>query len=294
MTGSDIAEIREAIGRSYCSRTTLEPRGIDRYLVHTGFTFQDGDEIHIVLARRGDRWYLTDEAHTLMWLSYEEFNLTDTRRSALEVTLASNNVSFEDGRILVDCTGRDAGQCLMSMIQAILQTADLLYLDRTAVRNTYTEDVKRLMADALGDRCQFDKVITHNGEEYHVDVYVDSDTPLYVFSVSNTNNFKDVLITVLALGAEAKLDFTSLVFLDQNVKLGDNNKVKLNNHVDKLLYDIPVEGVNRFLVREGLLPAERPRPHHRNHPSRSFLSLAIMPSMRSLRYASSACSSDNP
>lgn len=254
MTISDIDVMMESIKKSMCSKTTLEPRGVDRYLVHTGFTFQDGDELHIVLRKKDGRWILTDDAHTLMWLSYEDFNLTDTRQALLDVTISSNNVSLEDGRIFVDCTDRDVGQCLMSMIQAILQTADLLYLNRENVRNTYTEDVKQLMKSTLGDRCEFDKHVYRGDEEYIIDVYIDAPTPLYVFSVSSKDRCKDALITILALGSE--MNFTSLTFVDQTVNLGKETLVKLNNRTDKLFYNMPSgDELHRFLGRADVLPA---------------------------------------
>ena len=127
LTDSEFDAMVESMKKSICSKVFLEAKGIDRYLIHTGFTFQDGDELHIVLKKRDGKWIITDDAHTLMWLSHEDFNLSDTRKAILEVTLSSNNVSFEDGRIYIDCTGKDMGQCFMSMIQAILQTADTLY-----------------------------------------------------------------------------------------------------------------------------------------------------------------------
>lgn len=252
---TDIDQLIESMKKSICSKISLEPRGVDRYLIHTGFTFQDGDELHMVLKKKDGRWIITDDAHTLMWLSYEDFNLSETRKAILDVTLSSNNVSFDDGRIYIDCTGRDAGQCLMSMIQAILQTADLLYLSRSNVRNTYTDDVKQLMKATLGSSCEFDKHIRRGGEEYVVDVYVDAPTPLYVFSVSNNDRCKDAIITILSLSLEADMKFTSLTFVDQAANLGKENLVKLTNRTDKLLYNTPSDELHRFLEKMGMLPS---------------------------------------
>lgn len=256
MTDSEIDALTESMTRSICSKVTLEPRGVDRYLIHTGFTFQDGDELHIVLRRRDGRWILTDDGHTLMWLSYEDFRLTETRRALLDVTMSSNSVSLEDGRISIDCTDRDMGQCLMSMIQAILQTADLLYLNRYSARSTYADDIKQFMRDSLGDRCEFDKRIRRGDEEYVVDVYVEAPTPLYVFSVSNRDRCNEALITILALSVEAEMDFTSLIFVDHTADIKRNTLVKLINRSDKMFYDTPSEDeLRRFLGRTGVLPA---------------------------------------
>ena len=254
MTNSDYNEVIESIKRTICSKTTLESRGVDCYLVHTGFTFQDGDELHILLKKTNDRWILTDEAHTLMWLSYEDFTLTESRKGLLNKTLRSNNATMEEGRIIIDCTNRDAGQCLMYMIQAILQTADLLYLNRNNVRNSYNDDVKQMMRKLLGDRCEFDKHINNNGEDYLIDIYVEAKTPLYVFTISNKDHCKDAIISLMALGSEANLDFTSLIFIDQNAELGKDNLVKLTNRSDKTLYNTPDEELCRFLNRIDLHP----------------------------------------
>lgn len=126
MTDCIIDRLVESVNKGTCPEISLEPRGVDRFLVHTGFTFQDGDELHIVLKKKDGRWIITDDAHTLMWLSSEDLSLPETCRTLLDTTLSSNNVSFDDGRIYIDCTDRNPEQCLMSMIQAILQTVDVL------------------------------------------------------------------------------------------------------------------------------------------------------------------------
>ena len=142
----------------------------------------------------------------------------------------------------------------MSMIQAILQTADLLYLNRNNVRNSYNDDVKQMMRKLLGDRCEFDKHINNNGEDYLIDIYVEAKTPLYVFTISNKDHCKDAIISLMALGSEANLDFTSLIFIDQNAELGKDNLVKLTNRSDKTLYNTPDEELCRFLNRIDLHP----------------------------------------
>ena len=48
----------------------LSADGKDRFLVSTPFHFNDGDQLAIVLKKMGDRWVLSDEAHTYMHLSY--------------------------------------------------------------------------------------------------------------------------------------------------------------------------------------------------------------------------------
>lgn len=89
MTDCVIDRLVESVNKGTCSEISLEPRGVDRFLVHTGFTFQDGDELHIVLKKKDGRWIITDDAHTLMWLSSEDLSLPETCRTLLDTTLSS-------------------------------------------------------------------------------------------------------------------------------------------------------------------------------------------------------------
>ncbi len=95
------------------------------YLVHTDKYFDDGDELHIVLKTDGEMM-LSDEGHTIMWLTYDNFYLTHARERILNRIFGQNNVSFEDGRITVSVkTVDDFGSSLASMVQAISQVADM-------------------------------------------------------------------------------------------------------------------------------------------------------------------------
>ena len=50
-------------------RLIAEGRG--RYLVFTPFCFKDGDHLTILLKQNGTRWFLSDEAHTYMRISFD-------------------------------------------------------------------------------------------------------------------------------------------------------------------------------------------------------------------------------
>ena len=120
---------------------SFEPRGIGAYLVHTGHTYPDGDELRIVLRNRDGEWILTDDGHTMMWLSYGDFKLTESRKALLDTTLASNCAEIEDGRIWISLAERDPAAVLTSFIQTLIQVADLpIYLSRHSVRSTFSED----------------------------------------------------------------------------------------------------------------------------------------------------------
>ena len=63
--------IEEDFKRKVCEMVRLESEGMNRFRVFTPFTFDDGDHLAIVLKRYDKHWFLSDEGHTYMHLSYE-------------------------------------------------------------------------------------------------------------------------------------------------------------------------------------------------------------------------------
>lgn len=235
-------------------RTSLsfENRGLDRYLIHTGYRLYDGDELHIVLKKDSGEWILSDEGHTMMWLSYEDYNLTDSRTSTLNKTLASNCAELVDGRIIIRCEGREPSACLQSMVQALLQTADLIYLNKQTIRSTYQEDVRSMLTEQLGELCKFNERIVKGNEEYVIDAVIDAKCPIYVFFVSNRERCKDALVTMLSLGLRYNMEFVSLAFMDDSVDIKVEDRRKIVNQTDKIFFGTPKEAVGRYFHKMGI------------------------------------------
>lgn len=97
---------------------TAEKVGKDRYRIHTGCLFDDGDEFNIILRRDGERWILTDDGHTAMWIlfGHPEENVPDGRRIA-EIA-HRNGARYSDGCIYAP-VGDDASGALESVIETI-------------------------------------------------------------------------------------------------------------------------------------------------------------------------------
>ena len=127
-----IGNLREGIR----SELEAEERTVNGFMIHTGFTYPDGDELHIIMSEHEGGWRFSDEGHTMMWLSYGDFNLTDSRRSMLDRTLKGNGVSMDRGELYIGFDADTVCVALRSMIQAEIQVADLLYLDKEILRNT--------------------------------------------------------------------------------------------------------------------------------------------------------------
>lgn len=73
----DAEELIENLKKSICSGLEVEPRTVNKFMIHTGYTYPDGDELHIVMVNEDGNWTFSDDGHTIMWLSYGDFNITD-------------------------------------------------------------------------------------------------------------------------------------------------------------------------------------------------------------------------
>lgn len=115
-TAAVVRDFREKV----CAEIDLEQSGINRYVVHTPFQFDDGDHYVIVLRREGDAWLLTDEAHTFMHLSYEDVDLDQGARGKLiGEALATYGLEDRSGEVRVAVPNGQFGDALFSMVQGL-------------------------------------------------------------------------------------------------------------------------------------------------------------------------------
>lgn len=255
----DPEKLINAVKKSICSEVEIEHIGMNSYLIHTGFTYHDGDELRIVLKEVEGSWRLTDEGHTLMWLSYEDYNMTETRESIWKRIVSSNGISLDDGRMYVECGVEEAGPALNSLIQAMLQSADLLFLNRDRVVSTFIEDMKEVFRNSsIHGICEFNKKIKdEKGEEHIIDVYVNGPKPLYVFGIPSKEKCKDALITMMELELGGMTNHKTMVIMDESADIAWRIKRKVVNRADKVflgLEDI-TEGLEKFSMNEGLIHA---------------------------------------
>ena len=130
--GMEPKSVLDEIMSSICSVYGFEETAPGRCLVHTGMYYDDGDELHIVMAVSDGEITMTDEGHTMMWLSFEEHRFSDYSTDLLNRIMGQNGVSLDDGvmSVTVNSPG-DVGPALVSLIQAMIQASDLRYLNRS-------------------------------------------------------------------------------------------------------------------------------------------------------------------
>jgi hypothetical protein len=229
--------------KAICPNIEVEARGIDRYMIHTAYRYSDDDELHILFKNTDDGWVLTDEGHTVMWLSYEDVALTDARKENLLKTIRSNHAEYADGEILVRCTLDNMGPALYSMIQALLQASMLLCMRKESIRNSFLDDMKQGFKAALGDNVRYclDEAIDTAEKTYHADIFVDVNPPIYVFGVSNTERCLNAIIFMMHMREENR-NIRSVIVVDEEAKVSEDNINMAVTKSDKSF--IGIKGMN--------------------------------------------------
>ena len=101
----------------------LIAEGTGRYQVFAPFCFKDGDHLTILLKQNGTRWFLSDEAHTYMRISFDidvQELLRGPRQKIIAKTLAEYGIEDRDGELLLEPSDEQYGDALNSLIQALL------------------------------------------------------------------------------------------------------------------------------------------------------------------------------
>lgn len=107
--------------------------GLNRYIVHVPFTFDDGDHFVVILKEEGGAWFLSDEGHTFMHISYDYSNLEfdrGTRRSIIDKVLSNFSIEDRTGELVLPIPPGQYGDALFSFTQAITKITDVNFLNR--------------------------------------------------------------------------------------------------------------------------------------------------------------------
>lgn len=168
--------------------------GKDRFLVSTPFHFNDGDQLSIVLKKIGDKWVLSDEAHTYMHLSYamdEKVLHSGNRQKLILKALSMFEVEDYDGELIMEIPEGDYGEALFDFVQALLKIIDVTYLSKENVKSTFKDDFRAFLNQKVeSNRMTFNW--QHPGRDpkglYKVDCRINGmPQPLFVFALNSDN-----------------------------------------------------------------------------------------------------------
>jgi uncharacterized protein DUF1828 len=236
-----------------CEQIDLEPEGPDRFRVLTPFRFEDGDHFGIVLKREGDRWILTDEAHTLMHLSYwlnEKELETGNRHEIIQGSLSSFSVEERDGEFIIPITGERYGDALFNFVQALSKISDVSFLSRERVRSTFQEDLRSFLQSRVPpERLNIDWTdpVHDSKNRYPVDFRVNNvERPLFIYGLPSDSKVKDATINLLTF-ENWGLQFQSLGIFEEQEQINPKTLSKFTDVCDKMFSSL-AENMDRIEV----------------------------------------------
>ncbi|MBN1539285.1 MAG: DUF1828 domain-containing protein [Candidatus Thermoplasmatota archaeon] len=198
-----IDDIRSEFKKKVCDEIDLFTEGRGRFIVQTPFLFDDGDHLKIVLKHDQNRnWFLTDEGHTFMHLSYEEIDLeTKTRQGIIDRTLVTYNITNRDGELVILLQDNNFGDTLFSFIQGLLHISDVTYLKREMVRSAFYDEFKNLVTSKVPEKLinfDYNDPIHDPNSLYPVDCCIQTKPiNVFIFAVQNDNKCRDATIAIL-------------------------------------------------------------------------------------------------
>ena len=185
------------------AKVRLSADGEERFRVFTPFMFEDGDQLVIVLKKEGERWILTDEAHTYMHLTYdidEKALHRGTRREIISRALSMFEVEDRNVELVIDVSDASYGDALYDFVQALLKIIDVSYLSRERVQSTFLEDFRSLLHEkAPEQRMTFDWFHPRHDPKgaYTVDCRINGmPQPLFVYALPHDSRTRDATIAL--------------------------------------------------------------------------------------------------
>jgi hypothetical protein len=189
-TDEIISQFKEKV----CQSVEVQQEGNNRYHVFTPFEFGDGDSFVIILKKEGNDWFLTDEGHTIMHLSYwidEKYLSRGNYWKIIANTIKRFNLIHDEGEILLKIEDDHFGDALFSFIQALTRITDVTLLKREKTSDLFQKDLeacvkKHVVSDHLF--VNWHDPIKDPKEIYVIDYRVNGNiniTPVFVFGVDD-------------------------------------------------------------------------------------------------------------
>jgi hypothetical protein len=197
------AIIKDDFRKRVCEQIELESQGVDRFRVKTPFRFEDGDHYNITLRRENDGWILSDEASTIMHLSYwmdADAITYGNRQEIVENSLSTYSVENRDGELVIPVREDGFGDALFNFVQALTKVSDISFLSREIVRSTFMEDLFAFLKKQVPpDRIQFNwKAERDATGKYPVDARINQlKRPIFLYGIPNEDKMKDATISLL-------------------------------------------------------------------------------------------------
>lgn len=185
----ELTDVQRDFKTKVCDEISLIPEGLSRYVVSHPFTFDDGDHYILILKKIGENWFLTDEGHTLMHLSYEDLDLSHGGyKEIIGNTVSAFGLEDRQGELTLSIPDTRFGDALFSFIQALIKLSDVKYLQRERIRSLFMEEFRGFLGEAIPSQYrQFDYSHPQRDPEcvYTVDCLIKAARrPVLVFGIT--------------------------------------------------------------------------------------------------------------
>jgi len=246
--------IRDDFRKRVCEQIDLQQEGENRFRILTPFRFEDGDHFAVVLKREQGRWILTDEANTLMHLSYwiDDKDIdTGNRREIIEGSLAGFSVENREGELVIPIADDKFGDALFDFVQALAKVSDVSFLSRERVRSTFLEDFRTFLKKHVPEnRLAFDWTdeVRDPKRNYPVDCRINGMArPLFVYALPNEGKVKDATINLLSF-EQWKLQFRSMAIFEEQESIPSRVLARFTDVCEKTFSNLEGENKDRIVV----------------------------------------------
>jgi hypothetical protein len=219
----NISDIESALKDKISREISLKEEGVNRFRIFNPYEFDDGDHFSIFLKKENGHWKFTDDAHTIMHLSYDmdvsALKKEGTRQKILTNIISNFGLDEYDGSLSIRIESDDFGSAFYNYIHALIKVTDLSYLSKEIVRSTFYEDFRALIRETVPEeRLTFDFTHPDYDKEgkYVVDCRINGmPKPIFLFAVPNDSKCKDAMITMYCFNNWGVKYHSVAIFEDQ-------------------------------------------------------------------------------
>lgn len=232
--GFDWKAVEKILCERMCANIRIHQREDGFIMLDTPFRYPDGDNYSIYLLQEGAGIRLSDKGNALMRYSYghDVDNLLGggSRKALLDEIIKECKINFnqQTGEFFIDSSIDNLSNALFFLGQALTKIYDISFLSRNRVRNTFYEDLEKMLTEIVGnDRIQKEYIVpkVENAQNYPVDYCingVDNVPPLFLYGIPDKSKARLATICLQHLTSQTVIYRSLLVFENQeSISRGD-------------------------------------------------------------------------